>query len=181
MNQQYAEKCREIFEGTQEMQDIKAELKRFQEYFGFQVSAEYQYILERYAGIYIRENYGFQALEKTPLTDESGFDVLSYFFPLKDRNNIFDKYRMYERQLPVDLIPIGELDGGNLLCLDQVSNGIYIWIHDEEGRNIHLVQKSMQDFILSFREMKHKEYADLGIVKAEFSPGFLEDLRNYKK
>lgn len=181
MNKQCEEKCREIFEREQEIQDIKTELKRLQEYFDFEVSTEYQYILERYTGVYIRENYGFKSLEKTPLTDEDGFDSVCLFFPLKDRNNIFAIYEMYKQQLPVNLIPIGELDGGNLLCLDRVTNGIYIWIHDEEGENTHLAQKNMYDFILSFRETEYKENADLGIVKAEFSPEFLEALRNYKK
>lgn len=181
MNKQFARKCSEIFEREQEIQDIKIELKRFQEYFDYEVSTEYQYILERYTGIYIRENYGFKSLEKTPLTDENGFDAVSFFFPLKDRNNIFAKYEMYKQQLPMNLIPIGELDGGNLLCLNRVTNGIYIWIHDEAGRNTHLVQNNMYDFILSFREMEYEENADLGIVEAHFSPGFLEALRNYKK
>ncbi len=178
---EFERKCDEIFESEQEMQDIKTELKRLQEYFDFEVSPEYQYILERYAGIYIRENYGFQSLEKTPLTDKHGFDTVSFFFSLKDRNNIFAEYEMYKQQLPLNLIPIGELDGGTLLCLNRITNGVYIWIHDEEGKNTHLVQNNIYNFILSFREMEYEESADLGIIEAEFSPDFLDALRNYKK
>lgn len=181
MDRQYTGKCNEIFEREREIQDIEPELEQLQEYFDLEVPAEYQYILERHTGIYIREDYGFKSLEKTPLTDENGFDTMSFFFPLKDRNSIFAVYEMYKQQLPVGLIPVGELDGGNLLCLNRVTNGIYVWIHDEEGRNTHLAQSSMYDFILSFRKTEHEKNADLGIVKAEFSPGFLEALRNYKK
>lgn len=183
MNGQYEKKCDEIFECQQERQDIKAELQRFREYFELEASAEYQYILERYAGIYIREEYGYRALERTPLADESGFESMPCFFPLKGRYNVFDKYGMYRQQLPENFIPIGELDGGNLLCMDRVTEGIYIWIHDEEEKDAWLAQKNLNDLILSFEKTEHKETVDAGrgIVKATFAPGFLEDLRNYKK
>lgn len=181
MNVEYVSKCNDIFERECAIQDIKTELKRFQEYFDFEIPTEYQYILEKYSGIYIRENYGFKALEKTPLTDKNGFDAVLFFFPLKGRNNIFAKYEMYKQQLPIDLLPIGELDGGNLLCLNRVTNGIYVWIHDEEGKNTHLVQNNISDFIYSFKQLACETDDDLGIVETKFSASFLEALRSYKK
>lgn len=181
MDEQYTGKCREIFEKGQEVQDIKAELEQFQEYFDYEASEEYRFILERYAGSYIRVDYGIKSLERTPLTDQDGFDFVCCFFPVKGKHNVFSKYEVYQQQLPEDFIPIGELDGGNLLCLNRATGGIYTWVHDEPGRNMHLAQHNMHDFILSFEKMECRGNADSGIVEVSFAPSFLEALRNYRK
>lgn len=180
MNENYVRKCKEIFEEECERRDINEDLKLIESHLKFEISAEYQYILERYAGKYVQENYGFKGLEKTPLTDKNGYDSVSYFFPMNGKDNVRDKYVTYKEQLPTELIPIAEMDGGNLLCLNRVTNEIYSWIHDEAGKNVHLVQGNMSDFINSFVKIEHEKCDNLGIVEAKFSAGFLEALRNYK-
>lgn len=181
INENYIRKCKEIFEEEHEREDIDEELKCIKNDLEVEVSAEHQYILERYAGEFIRENYEFKAIEKTPLTDKNGFDSVSFFFPLKGQDNIRDKYTTFKEQLPKELIPIAEMDGGNLICLNKVTNEIYSWVHDEIGENVHLVQKNMRDFVFAFEQSEDEKKDDLGIVEAKFSPGLLEALRNYKK
>lgn len=181
MNEEYVNKCEEIFEKRCEIKCIREKIERMQVCFELEISTEYQYILESYAGVYIRENYVFMALEKNPIVDKNGFNRVSFFSPFEGRNNIFELYEMYKTQLPIELIPIAEMDGGNLLCLSRITKGIYIWIHDKNGKNIYLVQKNISDFIFSFEKMIYKEDIDLGIVETKFSPSFLNALKNYKK
>ncbi|MBE5894155.1 MAG: SMI1/KNR4 family protein [Lachnospiraceae bacterium] len=181
MNNQYIRKCKEIFEDKYEYELTEIKRKEYSEYFNFEMSEEYEYILENYAGKYIRDNFGFYSLEKTPLTDREGENKVSYFFPLEGKENIFSIYETYKSQLPLDFIPIGEMDGGNLLCVNKKNKSINIWIHDELNKNTYLVSENFESFIMSFKELVINRDINLGVVETRFSPQFLEAMRNYKK
>ena len=181
MEERYVKKCEEIFEGKAIWHNIENDLKTLQGYFDIQIVLEYQYILENYAGAYVREDYGFRSLEKTPLTDKRGFDTVISFFALQGRNNIFEKYEMYKQQLPIELMPIGDIDGGNLLCMNRRNGYLYCWVHDEDANNIHLVHRSFSDLIESFQGIGYETDANLGIVETRLSLDLLDALKNYKK
>lgn len=181
MNNQYRSKCKEIFEEKCEYKLTDIKRMEYVKKFNIEISEEYQYILENYAGKYIRDNFGFNSLEKTPLTDKNGKNRMAYFFPLEGKENVYAVYEMYKSQLLLDFLPLGELDGGNLLCMSKKNKSIYIWIHDALNKNAYLVCENFESFIMSFKELRINHDSNLGVVEARFSPKFLEAMKNYKK
>ncbi len=181
MNEHFIAKCNVLFENNCKKEKIVEELIKIQHSFEIEISEEYKYILENYAGICLKDNYGFKSLERTPLTDKKGYDSMMLFFPVTGKNNICEMYEVYKQQLPYNLIPIGELDGGNLLCINRLNYAIYIWIHDDIKEGVYLAQNSIVELIESFELLESTENLDLGIVETRFSASFLDALKNYKK
>jgi len=180
MEEQFKKKCSDIFEKQNIIEYSKETMNEIQVLFDYSIPAEYMYILENYADIYLREEYSFKPLIRTPLTNKDGFNRFSYFFSLHGRNSFFRIYEIYRQQLPEELLPIAEVDGGNLLCINKKTGYIYLWIHDEIDENIFLVNYDIVKFIFSIEE-HISDIGDLGLLKAEFSDDFLKTLKNYKR
>lgn len=173
MYNKFSTKCKKIFDTEKEDIILDDDNNRLKELFGKRISEEYRYILEKHGGAYIKDDYYIHAVERTPLTDSEGWDSIILFYPVHGEDNIFKQYEMYSKQLPEEYIPIGEMDGGNLVCVRKNAGQIYAWIHDTEDKDIFLIGKNMRKVILSFQKVK-KEYNDLsdGLVSVKLSDDF---------
>jgi len=180
MIKNYIKKCNQIFEKQRKFQYSEREINKFQEYFKITIWEGYKYILQNYSGEYLRDDYEFKCIERTPLSDEDGYDGISFFFPLDGENSVYEIEKMYREQLPIGFIPIGDVDGGNLLCFNKATGGIFMYLHDQPDTNIYIVNNNMYDFIDSIE--KHVIKVDTsGIVETNFSEELLKAMREYKE
>ncbi len=67
--------CSEIFEERNKTKISDNDKKKYFAATGLQMDEEYQYILENYAGVFLKEDYGYKPLEKSPFTSENGYDA----------------------------------------------------------------------------------------------------------
>ena len=49
-----------------------------------------------------------------------------------------------------DVIPIADLPGGDLACMDKQDGSIWFWFHDREEDNFVMVAESFEEFINGF-------------------------------
>lgn len=161
---------------------INKELKkRYYELTGMEISEIYQYILEHYSNIVLNENYGYNAIEKSPFAGD-GLDTFSDFIGLVGDSTVFTEYKVYKEQLPIGYYPIAHIDGGNLICINSNTGSIYTWLHDENEDNcLFLAQKNLEDFIKNIvKEDSNNIKKDLGINNFHFSDELWNAIKNFK-
>lgn len=148
---------------------------------GMKISELYLYILEHYSDVFINDEYGYKAIDKSPFAG-NGLDSFSDFIGLMGKCNVFSEYEVYRGQLLQGYYPIAHIDGGNLLCIESKTGNIYTWLHDEDERNcIYLAQNSLEDFILNIsKEDSNHYHDDLGIVGFHFSDELWDAIRKHK-
>lgn len=178
------ELCEKIFEKKNIVTVNELEKEQYTALTGMEISEEYLYILENYTGVYVKEEYGFKAIQQSPFAGEDGFDVFSDFIGLSGRDNFFKVYETYAEQLPQGVYPMAEIDGGNLLCVEAATGQIYVWLHDEpEGEDLFLAAESLRDLLERMEKMPKKETKGSGVIveSVRLSEELLAALRNYKK
>ena len=179
-----AELCEKIFEEKNVVTISAGEITRYTELTGMEISEEYRFILENYTEVYVKEEYGFKAIQQSPFAGEDGFDVFSDFIGLSGRDNFFKVYETYTEQLPQGVYPMAEIDGGNLLCVEAATGQIYVWLHDEpEGEDLFLAAESLQNLLERMEKMPKQKTKDSGVIveAMSLSEELLAALRNYKK
>ena len=62
---------------------------------------------------------------------------------------VLEKNAAYERRLPAALVAIGEMPGGDLICVDRRTSAIYRWVHDagEGEAGIVLLAQDFDTFV----------------------------------
>lgn len=171
MKKEIIEKIKEIFS------DEKVEMKEIivddvQELFQFQLPEEYVYILKNYPHAYTKTNVGFVSKEKSDFTNKNGLDRCNHFYSYTE---IVEKKKLYSFQLPKTIIPIADVDGGNLICMDSKTGMLYNWIHDSIAeKTLYLINERFDEFILSFTVFENNE-----IKKDDIISGIDDDLINF--
>lgn len=58
---------------------------------------------------------------------------LNYFFGFSDDKlkDFTETYKSYLTRMPEEMIPLGAIDGGDLLCLNNETGEVYYWFHEE--------------------------------------------------
>ena len=82
--------------------------------------------------------------------------------------------------MPEQFVPIASIDGGNLLCMNRNTGYVYIWIHDNEEKDVYYAAESIAELILNFKKSK-EDYDNLGIVNMQLSDRLMEAILNYKE
>lgn len=114
---------------------------------------------------------------------QTRFEIDSIYGLNNDENKINDKIKFYKDILPVDLIPIADLPGGDLICIGMKGdkqNKIYIWFHEMNGENVFLVSNSFGNFIKNFKPI-NVEKNNLDDVKLNMSDKLNAFLNNASK
>ena len=115
------------------------------------VSDEYIYYLRISNTRYIKDNYLYKpSYDVWESVKQVTFRV-SCLFGLDDNvGNLEDEWSSHEDILPNNLLPIGDMMCGNLVCMDKVTGEIYLWYHDEiEEKSALLVDYSFAQFIMN--------------------------------
>ena len=53
-------------------------------------------------------------------------------FSNKEFENFKSVYTIYLKRMPENMLPIGIIDGGDLLCMDNKTGEVYYWFHEED-------------------------------------------------
>jgi len=83
--------------------------------------------------------------------------ILEYFFGINapDYSDIIKQHSIYANRIPKNLFPIATDPGGNLICIDLVTNKIFFWDHEEESeegqipslKNIYPVANTFEELL----------------------------------
>lgn len=100
----------------------------------------------------------------TKSTDNIEFGIVVFYGIKNNSYGLLENKIKNQNTLPHDWIPFGELDGGDLLCIDIKTNHIYCWIHDlRYPTEFYCLAKSMSDF-LSTIEISKSKFTDTGCI-----------------
>ena len=90
MNSEFVDKCNELF-GSEKKNNssIPTILPKCV------ITEEYDYILTHYAGVFLKDDYGFPAKEASPLAGDDGLDSFLYFFEKSGTDSIYENYLTY--------------------------------------------------------------------------------------
>ncbi|MBF0231600.1 MAG: SMI1/KNR4 family protein [Desulfamplus sp.] len=159
------------------------DLEHFEKRIKAELPEDYKKILVMYAGpIIFNEQNIFKPIISSYLDREDGTQSVEILYGLGENEySITAMLNRYEGRIPYQAIPIGEIGGGNLICMcirGDRANQIYLWDHDNEREitgependfgNMFLVSENFENFIHSIEKCdKKNEIDDLGIVESE--------------
>lgn len=178
MNKEFCEKCEEIF-GHKNTQEIdKEKLQEYENLTGIKLSQEHLYLIENYEDVILEDGFGFVAKELSPFADSDGYETFIEFLGFNSEYyTLISTYEMLEEQLPDNVYPIAEMDGGNYICISKKGD-LYIWLHDHlEQDGLFLANTSIEELVLSIEQMPEHE-VDLDDVELELSDELWDSLLN---
>jgi hypothetical protein len=146
------------------------------------------FLLAFCAPVIFQKRICFKPKQRSPWTCKDGTQNLISFYGLGNCDgNLIKEIGIYEKRMPECVIPIGDLPGGNQLCLSlsPPSEGcIFVWDHENEMdkkfrchrsfQNMYLAADSFDDFIKGLYPMKDdvlpNELKDIGVkrIKLDF-------------
>lgn len=160
------------------------DIKKIEEKYTIKLPDDYKYYLRHYGNDYIKEEYRFTPpTELSEKNNQSQLEVDSIYGLNDDENKIDDKIDFYKDMLPVDLIPIADLPGGDLICIGtkgDKQNKIYLWFHEMNGQNLFRLADSFESFVGGFQKIKGEE-DDLGKIKLKMGKKLNSILNNASK
>lgn len=167
-------KCKKIFENKNELKDENIE-QLLMDFFGFQVSDVYKYILTYYGEVELKEDFEVFGNYHSTLADDNGVEPFMYFFSLSGKNNITLYYNRYKEQIPKGMYPIGLADGGNLICINNKEQ-VYLWVHDSIEKPSKIFD-SISQMIMMIKKIEIKEEPlRVNKKKSKLSDDFWADL-----
>ena len=181
MNKIFLQKCEEVFQSRNKKNITKEELKELQVIMGRTSTEEYRYILANYSSVFLKEGYEICSKYRSPMADEKGIEPFMYFLSLDGDDNVFYTYEMYKEQLPDSYYPIALADGGNVICISDKSDDIYIWIHDDVQDGVYKIFDSLEQMILMIAEVEYEEEDFDGVEEIVLSEEFLTALKAIQK
>ena len=175
----YIKKCEEVFEKKNIINISGNDLEKIKEYTG-EISELYKYILGNYSNVFLKDKHEIFGKYQSYISDENGAEPFLYFLGTGKVDNIFEVYDMYKKQLPNQYFPIALADGGNLLCVNKIKTGIFIWLHDECGDDLFKIFDSLEELIMSIEEIEDiDESVEFLSGEIEMSEEFLEALSKF--
>ena len=160
------------------------DIKKFEEKYKMKLPHDFAFYLQYYGNDYIREDYRFIPSIKLPKKiKQTQFEIDSIYGLNNDENKIDDKINFYKDILPVELFPIADLAGGDLICMGikgNKQNNVYICFHEMDGENTFMVSNSFENFVENFKSIK-VEKSNLDNVKLNMSDKLNAFLNNASK
>ena len=119
---------------------------------------DYKNFLLKYGGNYIKDDYLYKPIEKSPITEDDGYDMMDYFLGDDIEENIKDYYEIFKD----NVFPIAAVLSGDLVCMGskgEYAGKIYSWWHENEidddpdniRATLYLIANNFRDFIFSFK------------------------------
>lgn len=144
---------------------------------------ELAYVLTHYGHVFLKENFGICSKYHSPIADENGTEPFLYFISIDGKDNFFNIYETYNDQLPLHYYPIALADGGNLICIDDKTENIYLWIHDDVQNMPFQIFDTFEEMIMGIKKVDEDKSKELGvdIADVKFSDEFYEALKAMKK
>ncbi|WBW96092.1 SMI1/KNR4 family protein [Oceanirhabdus sp. W0125-5] len=147
----------------------RIEISNIESKYNVYIPDDFKEVLLNYEELFFDNEVRYTPIENSPCTSEDGRQAFDGFFGLKGSDNLAEQIECYLGRMPKSLIPIGECNGGNLICLgvDRDCLGkVYFWNHENEVEakimggyinyksevnnywdNLYLVAETLLDFI----------------------------------
>lgn len=157
MNDSYLNKLQEILDDTLHELTEKTDdqVRVFFDKYGVRYDDVYAYFLKHHGNDYIKDDYRFLYKDDEGNTEQYMVDML---FGLQDcLGNIVGEMKDWADVVMDDVIPIADLPGGDLACMDKQDNSIWFWFHDRNKDNFVMVAGSFEEFVMRFEKSAEKE------------------------
>ena len=174
------EKIHEIVDSTVTEKRKKCETKEIIELadkYELKLSNDYIHYLQFNGNSYMKDNYRYSpSYDISEVTRQDTFRVSCLFGLGSETEGLEEEVQSYLGILPNNLFPIGDLLGGNLVCMDKETGKIYLWYHDEpEGNDNFLSDDSFKQFIMNIN--CHEDNSSSTEIKLNFGSELDEALR----
>ena len=156
----------------------------------FKLPKDYIFYLKYYGNDYFKDDYCYTPSYPVFSQTKKEKYMADPLFGLYDGHNnlerAINRFKGVE-YFPEELFPIGDAQGGNLVCMNKQDSKIYLWFHDEGVDNcVFLVDDSFEQFIMNF-SYHEEEQSDMENVKITIKPEYekifrkaVEDFKNKK-
>ena len=155
-----------LIEGTKD-QLTDSDIEKYTNELNINLPEDYKnYLLKYNGGHPIKDGYPMiECIDNDP-NDNNG--DIAWFYAIYDgeHNNFLKahyRFKIWQKRMPDELIPIGRGSGGDKICISVKGNNygkVYFWDHEQEAyegeepdySNVHLIANSFADFINSLYE-----------------------------
>lgn len=111
--------------------DLSLDLTSVEVQLGVNFSDQYRRLLQEYEGSIVFDNGAqYKPAIKSPVDYKDGHQTIEILYGLSGKSNIVNKNKMYGKQLPLNIITIGESSGGNQICLSIKDGKTFFWHHE---------------------------------------------------
>jgi len=144
---------------------------------------------KEYVDFLKKNNGGTPELNTIELQNEEikSFSI-NYFLglDLDDINNLQAQFLTYRQRIQKKYIPIANVEGGNIVCLNIVNGSILLWDHDTELINHSTISyksflpiaNSFDEFLEMIKPYIEENYDEYEVEEVWIDPDFLRELEN---
>lgn len=167
--------------------DTSATINEYEELMDVTLPCSYKSFLIKYGACMVKDDYYFKAIETMPITFDDDFYQMDIFYGVSDGEyDWLSAVKSNRDMIGVDVIPIGDTAGGDLICLGvtpENHGNIYYWDHENEieysdGSQIfYLIAESFDTFIMSFIQCESDDSTEGSYGEITLSPKLLELLK----
>lgn len=144
---------------------------------------------KEYVDFLKKNNGGTPELNIIELQNEEikSFSITSFLgLYLDDINNLHAQFLTYRQRIQKNYIPIADVEGGNMVCLNIIDGSVLLWDHDTELLNHSIIPyKSLLPIANSFNEFLTLIHPyiegnsdDYEVEEVWIDPDFLREIEN---
>lgn len=168
---------------TNKTNDSLNEMHKIEKENGYHISSDYKSFINEYGECWIEDNV-YTYLREKPVWLVGESVPVELFYGLEQNDyDIREAIKTYNEQLPEQIIPIADADGGDLICLDvsEINQGkIYFWDHELRDReqDLFLIADTFTEFIEGlFVVEDDDEDSDIEDINIQLSDDLLKMLK----
>jgi SMI1 / KNR4 family. len=159
-------------------------IEMIEDMLGFKLPEDYRFYLKYYGNDYFKDDYfytpSYPVFSSTKLEKYMADPLFGLYDGHNNLERAINRFKGVE-YFPEELFPIGDGQGGNLVCMNKTDSKIYLWFHDEDVDNcVFLVDDSFEQFIMNFSYYE-EEQSDIENVKMTLSADLDKALREAAK
>lgn len=155
-------------------------VKSFEEENLLSLPDDFKTYLINYDYLSVKDDYYYIPIEKNPWASNDGHETIDLLYGFSnDDSDIRAVFADCMEKISEIYMPIGELSGGNLLCMcinGEDRNKIYFWNHEIKYTNekeYFVAANSFYELIMSFQFCKRDTKVDLSQIKITLSDDLL--------
>ena len=144
---------------------------------------------KEYVDFLKKNNGGTPQLNTIELPNEEikSFSITSFLgLELDDINNLQAQFLTYRQRIQKNYIPIANVEGGNIVCLNIVNGSILLWDHETELINHSTrsyksflpIANSFDKFLEMINPYIEENFDDYEVEEVWIDPDFLRELEN---
>lgn len=157
-------------------------LVNFENIIGVHLPKEYVEFLKK-------NNGGTPELNTIELQNEEikSFSITSFLgLDLDDINNLHAQFLTYRQRIQKNYIPIANVEGGNIVCLNIINGSVLLWDHDTELLNHSIIPyksllpiaNSFDEFLTLINPYIEGNSDDYEVEEVWIDPNFLREIEN---